>query len=150
MDKSEEKALNDIANFGCHVLRVLEEEGHPPFCYSIGIKQSSGQPELIVAGLNPELAHSMINQYNDRVRAGEYFLAGQRASGFLEGFDIEFREVHSSHYRNYFGWGIWLYKGTDFKVLQAVWPTTKGKWPWDDHGSDWYQYVQPLLDEPVR
>jgi hypothetical protein len=150
MDVGEEKALKNISTYGCHILNILEDEEHPSFSYSIGIEKTSSQPELIVAGLKRELSQFIINEYNRRIREGEVFKAGQRASGFLDGFEIEFREVHQSHFKEHFGWGIWLYKGTSFKVLQAVWPTTSGVWPWEQGASEWYLYVQPLLDVPAR
>ncbi len=149
MDKGERKALKDINAYGCHVIHVLEDSAHPKFTYSIGIEQTSGQPELIVAGLKSEIAHFMVNEYNRRIKEGERFEPGQRASGFIEGFDVEFRLVHKSHYRDYFGWAFWLYKGDNFRVFQVVWPTTSGIWPWETGASEWYLYVQPLLDRPV-
>ncbi len=149
MDRGEEKALKDINTYGCHVINVLEDGEHPPFTYSVGIEQTTGEPEMIVAGLKAELAHWMINEYNNRIRAGERFLTGQRYSGFIDGFDVEFRLVHKSHYKEYFGWDLWLYKSNNFSVVQAIWPTTQGVWPWEQGASDWYRYVQPLLNEPA-
>lgn len=149
MDPREEKALRDIDTYGCHVIHVLEDEGHPQFTYSLGIQLKTGEPELIVAGMKQPVAHFMVNEYNRRVKAGDSFSAGQRASGFLDGFDVEFRLVHPSHFRAHFGWAFWLYKGDDFRVLQAVFPTTTGVWPWEDGASEWFRYVQPILDAPA-
>jgi hypothetical protein len=149
VDKGEAKALKDINTYGCHVIHVLEEDQHPRFTYSIGIEQTTGQPELIVAGMKSEVALFMVNEYNRRVRSGETFAPGQRASGFIEGFDIEFRLVHESHYPDYFGWARWLYKDSSFRVLQALWPTTAGIWPWEPGATEWYLHVQPLLDQPA-
>ena len=57
MDKHEAKALDDIKSYGCHIIHVMEDDSHPRFSYSIGIKQCTGRPELIVTGLDQELAH---------------------------------------------------------------------------------------------
>ena len=149
MDSGEEKALADIAEYGCHVLNILAEDDLPPFTYTVGIERSSSAPELVVIGLKQPLAHFIVNEYNRRVRAGEQFSSGQFASGFIEGFDCQFREVHRSHYREYFGWDIWLYGGTEFRVLQLVYPTVKGIWPWDPSVSDPFVGWQPLLDTEV-
>ena len=35
LDEQEQKALTDIAKFGCHVLNVMEGEEQPEFSYSI-------------------------------------------------------------------------------------------------------------------
>lgn len=150
MDRGEEKALADIEEYGCHVIRVLEDDEHPPFTYTLGIERTSQQPELLIAGLNQEVSLWIANEYNRRVQAGERFVHGQRVFGFLEGFELEFRNVDESRYREYFGWALWLYRGPSFRVLQAIWPTTTGIWPWEDGGSEWYHYVQPVLDQPAR
>ena len=39
MDVMDQKALDDIEEFGCHVINVMEGEGEPQFTYSIGINQ---------------------------------------------------------------------------------------------------------------
>jgi hypothetical protein len=105
---------------------------------------------VVVIGLKREMAHFVVNEYNHRVRAGERFLPGQRYAGFLEGFDVQFEVVAKKHFRNYFGWGRWLYKGDHFEVLQIVYPTTTGVWPWDDAADDWFRARQPRLSEQAR
>ncbi|MDN3685547.1 DUF4262 domain-containing protein [Vibrio sinaloensis] len=78
----------------------------------------------------------MVNEYNNRVKAGEIFKPDEYYSGFLEGFDITFKEVSPEYYAEYFGWANWLYKGKkNFKVLQFIYPDTSGVWPWDPEAS---------------
>ncbi|WP_246683010.1 DUF4262 domain-containing protein [Mesorhizobium sp. B2-8-3] len=84
IDAEEAKALADIEEYGCHILYVLEEDEHPPFAYSVGIEHNFGVPELVVIGLKPDLSLTIINEYCRRVRGGERFSVGARASGFLE------------------------------------------------------------------
>jgi hypothetical protein len=149
MEAGEQKALADIEQYGCHVLHVVAENDLPPFSYSVGIQRSSGAPEVIVIGLKQPLSHFIVNEYNRRVRAGERFMAGQRVSGFIEGFDCEFRAVHASRHGDYMGWDMWLYGGGPFDALQLVYPTTSGVWPWDPEPDQWLQAWQPLLEQPV-
>lgn len=147
-ESGDEKALADIEEYGCHILHVMEDETGPRFSYSIGIEKTSDQPELIVTGLKRDLAHWIINEYNNRVREGESFEADRPYSGFLGDFDVIFRPVLKEHYEEYFGWGRWLYEGDGFNVYQLIWPSTKGKWPWDPDAPDEYTYFIPLLCEP--
>ena len=142
------KAFADIEKYGCHVLHIVEEADLPPFAYSIGIQQSCGAPELVVIGLKQPLAHFVINEYNKQVRTGARFRAGGYYSGFLESFDCKMQGVHRSHYKDYFGWGLWLYKGSEFEVLQLVYPTVEGIWPWDAEATEWFRNRQPLLETP--
>jgi hypothetical protein len=132
-----------------HVIHVLEENDLPPFSYSVGIQHSSRTPELLVVGLIRELAHSIINRYNSRVRSGEVFKPGRACEGFIEGFGCEMRVVDTSHYKDYLGWCRWLYRGNDFKVFQLIYPNTDGVWPWEPDASEWFRARQPLLDRPA-
>jgi len=150
MDKDEQKALQDIEEFGCHVLQIMAEGNLPPFSYSIGIQKQTGKPELVVIGLKEPLARYLVNEYNSRVRGGEEFIPGQFYSGFLEGFDCTFEPVDSSHFEEYFGWGRWLYGGNTFEVLQLIYPTTTGQWPWSPDASPGFVSWQPILTETGR
>ncbi len=95
-NEQEQKALDNIREYGCHVILVSEEGELPPFAYSIGIQEVSNSPEVIVIGLEQDLAHYIVNEYNGRARAGETFTPGERYGRFLDGFDIEFRVVDRS------------------------------------------------------
>ena len=143
------KLKQDIQQYGCQVLHIAEEDELPPFAYSIGIHQTSAAPEVVVIGLKQAMAHSVVNEYNTRVRAGERFVIGQRYSGFLGGHDVQIGSVHHSHYDEYFGTAMGYYDHADFEVLQIIWPNTSGVWPWDEAADDWLQQRQPLLAEPA-
>jgi hypothetical protein len=144
------KVLTNIEKYGCHVIHVLptKDGNHSPFAYSVGIEHSAGQPEIFVIGLAQPLAHFLVNLYCQRIREGEQFDHGQMVSGFLEGFECQFRRVHSSHYDDYFGQDVRFYGHSDFRVLQLIYPNTLGIWPWNPLADDWFRARQPLLDTP--
>lgn len=145
MDKYEQKAIRDIDDYGCHILHVMEEEGFPSFSYSIGIERTSARPELIVTGLKRELAHSIVNRYNTNVRDGDSFEPNKYYSGFIGNHDVTFKTVEKKHYREYFGWGNWFYKGDDFRALQLIYPSTSGIWPWDKNAPEDFTWYLPKL-----
>ena len=145
MDQFEENALKNIEDYGCHVLHVLEEDEHPGFSYSVGIEKSSGRPELIVIGLDQEIAHWIVNEYNSRIQSGEIFETNEFYSDFLEGFEVTFKAVEKKHFTEYFGLGKWLYNGEDFNALQLIYPSTSGIWPWDKNAPDDFTWYAPKL-----
>jgi hypothetical protein len=145
MDKHEEKALGDIEKYGCHILHVMEEKELPRFSYSIGIEKCTGQPELIVTGLKKELAQWIINEYNSRVKAGEVFKPDTFYKGFIEGFDVTLKYVAQKYYQEYLGWGKWLYGNNSFKVLQLIYPSASGVWPWEENAPKDFKKFIPLL-----
>jgi hypothetical protein len=145
MDEGDRKILEDIERFGCSVMHVSAEGDLAPFSYSVGITKSSGAPEVVVIGLKQPIAHFIVNEYNQRVREGEQFLPGHRYSGFIEGFEVLAVPVGHEHYREHFGYDLWLYKGSSFEVLQLVYPNTSGVWPWQEEADEWFRRWQPLL-----
>ncbi|WP_304012173.1 DUF4262 domain-containing protein [Methyloversatilis discipulorum] len=142
----DQRTKDDIAKHGCSVMHVFDAEGElPPFAYSIGIQKETGAPEVVVIGLKRPMAHSVINEYNSRVREGERFEVGKYYSGFLGGFDICIGAVSLSAYDDYFGQDIDFYGGRNFQVLQVIYPTTQGVWPWTDGAPESFLQWQPLL-----
>jgi hypothetical protein len=97
----------------------MENEHGPSFSYSIGIQQCLNKPDLIIQGLNHEIAQAIINDYNLRLKNGEEFVPGKFYNNFLDGFKVCFVDVDAKFYDDYFGWGKWLYKDTGFKVLRG-------------------------------
>jgi Domain of unknown function (DUF4262) len=122
----DERTRDDIAEYGCTVMHVMEEGELPPFAYSIGTFQETGAPEIVVIGLKQPMAHFIVNEYNRRVRSGERLEVGGFYSDFIEGFDVFVDEVPMSEYDDYLGQAIDFYGGRDFKVVQIIYPTTKG------------------------
>ncbi|MFK8013803.1 MAG: DUF4262 domain-containing protein, partial [Marinicellaceae bacterium] len=126
MDERDQKALDDIEEYGCHVMNVMEGDEEPSFTYSIGINKKQNKPDIVILGLKTELAHSIANNYKNRLLDGEIFEPGNYYSDFLGDFDVCFVKVSKKHFKEYFGWGLWLHNGDDFEMLQLVWPTTEG------------------------
>jgi hypothetical protein len=148
----ERRAANDlrvaenIAKFGCHVISVFDpEEKHPTFSYSVGIQATSGAPEAIVIGVRPELGHFMINEYNRQVQSGVTFQRGVLYSGFLEGFKIYVEPAKPKVVSEYTLGCTRFYKGAAYSVVQLIYPTTSGEWPWNKAASEWFRSNQPLL-----
>ena len=145
MSKSDPLVAKNITEHGCHVVHVLEEEELPGFTYSIGIEKCTSQPELIVTGLNRELGHWMINEYNRLVTEGEVFEEGSKYGGFLEGCDVIFKTVEEKHYDEYFGQAQRYYGGNNFAAYQLVYPNTSGVWHWEAEAPNNFRWFIPEL-----
>lgn len=149
-DKRRENDLrvaNDIEKFGCHVISVFDPEQQlPPFTYSVGIRESAGAPDALVIGVRPELGHFLINEYNERVRGGEQFVPGVPYDGFLEGFAIYVEPATDPTVRTEYTLGCTRrYDSEGYDVVQLVYPSTAGIWPWDEEAGEWFKANQPML-----
>jgi hypothetical protein len=139
-----------IEKHGWHVMSVAnaaDEEG-PIFSYSTGIFQRLRAPEMLIVGLNAALSASMINHYAAQVAQGASIEAGAFYGGYLEGFDVCFIEAWADARRDFATWADWYYERKPFPILQCVWPTKSGIWPWDGAAEPWFKDMQPLLGPP--
>jgi Domain of unknown function (DUF4262) len=138
--------VEHIRKFGCHVVNVFDPDGlQPHFSYSIGIQETLSVPEVIVVGLRPEMSQWMVNEYNRRVGTGEHFQRGVLYSGFLEGFEVYVEPTRRKLVAEYtFGCDRY-YDNRPYEVVQIVWPSTAGVWPWRKRANDWFRNNQPML-----
>jgi hypothetical protein len=144
--ENDRRVADDVAKYGCHVISVFDpDEKLPTFSYSVGIQATSGEPEAIVIGVSPNLGHSMINEYNDQIRKGVRFQRAVQYSGFLEGFSIYVEPANARLVSEYTFGCARYYKGDAYSVVQLIYPTTSGVWPWQKAASEWFRSNQPLL-----
>ena len=132
MDAFDQKVIDSIEEFGCHVTQVFDPEGkEPDFSYSIGLFKNYNAPEILIIGLKFDLCQDLINNICEDYKEGKYLKVDDFNSDILDNFDCFVVEVDKKYYNEYFGQSIWYYKNTDFPVLQIVYPTTSGVFPWD-------------------
>ena len=104
-------------------------------------------PRIALDRLVSSFQASRNNRGADEIKKGKRLEVGREYSGFIEGFNVTFREMAKRPYEEYLGYAIWFYKSYDFPVIQCVWPTTKGYSPWDNkYPKDLVEW-QPLLDK---
>lgn len=143
---NDKRVARDIKRYGCHVISVFDPNGRLPyFSYSIGIQDSSGAPDVIVIGLRPELGGYLVNEYNRRVQKGKRFKRGTKYPGFLEGFSVYVEPARHEGYSRYAYGCARYYDGREYSMVQLVWPSTDGVWPWNKSASKWFVRNQPML-----
>jgi hypothetical protein len=136
-DGHDRDVLGLIARHGWAVLGITdgdeeEGEGTSGYSFSVGLYHTLGGPELLVMGLRPETAKSLLNAAGDRLRAGERFAPGDRVADLAAGYPTAVVGVAPRYYPEYVGYARWLYRGSDFPMLQLVWPDKAGLFPWED------------------
>lgn len=154
LDPAEQKCVDDIAEHGCHVIKVFDNEGDlPDFAYSVGLPVSVGQPEVLVYGLRLELMHSMINGIYRQCAEGLLLVDGLRIQGLIEGHDcIARRCIDLNAIEEHLGWALWYHHSQrDQEVeefYQIVWPgAVDGLFPWEEGASQDVIDLQPALYE---
>lgn len=139
-----------VATHGWAVQGVFADpaEGVPTFSYTVGLYRTHKHPELVVFGVPPEIAKTILNRVAFRfAKDGEVIVPGARYDEILEKFPVVFvtagQDGVASHLYAY----EWFYKGQTPPVLQMVWPDTAGRFPWEEGFDHRFDTAQMLLGE---
>jgi hypothetical protein len=148
-NEAERKAISDIKNYGLHIIYVFEDEEFPGFAYTIGLYENYLHPEIIIIGLKAELSKVLLNNMAYEIKHGKNYTAGMFHEGVLDNYLCYFGEVPKTGYREHVGWAMWFYEGTDFPLIQCVYPAVSGKFPWEkDFPEDARFFFQMLIESP--
>ncbi len=146
LSRIDEKTISHIEDFGCSVIQVsplaCATPGEPRWSYTIGIFDTCGRPELITVGLEESTARHLLNEAARRLREGIDLTKG-RQKGLLEKMDCEFHAVDPKWIPRVMGWANWFYEGTDFPILQAIYPDLENRFP-GEAGFN-IRFQQPVL-----
>jgi hypothetical protein len=139
----DEQTISNIEKYGCAVISVKSKLGRAyGWTYTIGVYDTCGKPDLITVGLDPEVAHSCLNEAVKRLPSGVDVVKGRQAD-LIGNVDCEFRPVDSKWIKRFMNWAIWYYGNSEFPVLQAVYPDLQNRFPEDDSFNA--HFKQPLM-----
>jgi hypothetical protein len=145
LDESELKVLGHVEHHGWNVTNIRDEDGKPGWAFTLGLFENYRHPEVIIFGMSAESRHAILNWIGENVRDGKPFAAGQEHDWVLEGHNCWSREVVEMWYHDLLGWAVWFYGGKEFPVVQCLWPSKSGVYPWA--GDAAFFSPQPLLYE---
>lgn len=136
-----------IDTIGWAVTHVVATDDGPdittPFAYTVGLT-AYDYPELLTAGLPPEVAHCLLNDLARRVYdRAEQFTHGQRVSDLIAGYDAIIIDGSPTH-DLLPGMAIARYGRHQIRLQQLVWPDQQGRFPWHS-GYSLDPQTQPLI-----
>ena len=92
----------------------------------------------------------MVTEYHAQVKKGVQFKRGVLYEGFLNGFSIYVETVKPKISCEYtFGCSRY-YQDKKYSVVQLVYPTTTGVWPWQLSATEWFKANQPMFQATRR
>jgi hypothetical protein len=106
-DDPEKIILRNIADFGWHAINVLEDDGHPPWTFTIGFYETWRFPELIILGRSRATAQHILNTVAlglEEVRSPDL---KKTTCDLLPGSSCCFIEVAPHFYADYVGFARW-------------------------------------------
>ena len=124
----------------------------PPFLYTIGLMQTCCHPEFIVFGLEAENAHAHFSGLIRNIRTGATYAERGVYSVNVGGGEhrVGFRRVHPTQHALYLGFAMGFMRNIgsigELEAMQAFWPDSAGRFPFD-FGCDLAVHeLQPRLD----
>jgi hypothetical protein len=142
----DDKLIQNIKEYGWTVMLIEASEYLPSFAYTVGLWKNYNHPELISFGLTTETLHSILNVGGELVREGHRLQVDSNYDDFFENGTTQVIQVDPRSLKDYFGYGIWFNKTSDFPALQLVWTDRNNRYPWDAGFEEEFLYRQPLLD----
>ena len=134
--------LGHIEKFGCAVLHIKGDAASPRFSYTVGVHDTSKNPEIIAIGLTADAAHGALNRTVALMKSGENLTIG-RHRGIVGEVECEFRLVDPKWMHHVMGRADWYYEGVEIPVLQLIYPDLENRFQTEDGFSEYFR--QPIL-----
>lgn len=145
LDEGEREVVDHVERHGWSVTNIREEAGAPGWAFTVGLFENFGHPEVTIFGMDLRARHAILNWIGDNVREGKSFTADREHDWVLKEHNCWSRDVRKQWYKDLFGWALWFYGGTEFPMVQCVWPARDGRYPWEEAAA--FFASQPLLYE---
>lgn len=145
LQPEDRQVLDDVEAHGLHIVHVPGDDDAPGYSFSVGLWHSFEQPEVILFGLDREVAQDLLNAIADEASEDRKYLDGTRHDDVLVGYPVRFLAVPKERYAEHLGPAIRAYEGSDFPCVQLVWPDKQGRWPWDPGVREGFAEAQPVL-----
>ena len=145
----ERELIANVERFGWQCTSVAPAKGTKgvSFSYTIGFYRSFGQPEFIICGLAPEVAHSILTLLAEAAECGNMVSLDEPCDSLLEGYSCVFVEVPKQQYGDYVRSALWFHGDNSFPLYQVVWPDKRGRFPWHAKAGAELRSGQPVLGE---
>jgi hypothetical protein len=149
-DDPERIVLANIAECGLHAINVIEDNGCPPWSFTIGLYETWDHPEFIIIGRSRATSHEMLKTLADDIELNDPPNLTNPEGQLLLGMNCHFLEVNARYYSDYVAFAKWFYRKRHFPLYQIVWPNNEGLYPFDPQASRAFKGWQAVLGEDRR
>ena len=135
-DPRDQRWIDMVAEFGHAIVKVADlvdkPTDEPNFAYSLGAFESYGTAELIIFGLDNDIAAGIINDIMYDQEEGRRFACGVPEYEVVGGgHPVVFLEADPRKAIDYATLADWYYERQPFPLWQMVWPAKNGRFPWE-------------------
>jgi Domain of unknown function (DUF4262) len=120
LDFGEQKILADIDEYSRHCMNVVEDDGQPPWSFTIGLFETWSHPEFIVIGRSRATAHEMLKALATEIEENRPPELAGPDEFLLLGIRCRFLKVLPRYYNDYVGFARWYYRKRHFPPYQII------------------------------
>jgi hypothetical protein len=155
---AEQKIISNVRTGGLHIVAIREEDDMPQFFYTIGLYSQYQHPELLLMGLNVNVAYDILSRAHQLIKSGG-FIAPWMTLKTLSSITLKTVPIDASNYSRFLGYGMWFYRSQGgsrpdtFPAIELVWPDLLGgAFPWEEGYDTGFFDAQKLLcgDQALR
>lgn len=139
------KVERDMADGGISIVGVAPSAETPTFTYTVGFFQTEN-PEIIIFGLSPPIAATLLNDLADKIKSGVIAPRDWLVDDTLASMPLTFRAVdfeRASEFITVARAKAREKTGAEPACLMIVWPDAEGRFPWDSGFDERFRGIQP-------
>jgi Domain of unknown function (DUF4262) len=126
-------------------VNIVEDNGCPPWTFTIGLYETWGHPELIIIGRSRAASHEMLKTLAGDIELNDPPNLTNPDGHLLLGMKCHFLEVLPRYYSDHVGFALWYYRKRKFPLYQVVRPSNHGLYPWNRAAATSFKEWQPVL-----
>lgn len=122
----------------------------PGFCYTIGLWENYGIPEIMTTGLNGEVFHSFVSIIIDKYKSDKDYIKFSEINTDLSDYPALFTEITSEGLKEEYFIINSKYcreNNKEFKACQFLWTDTNSLFPFEIEFDYKFRKLQPLVGE---
>lgn len=143
-----ERVRADVAEFGCHIAALTDDDGQPMCAFTVGLLTTHGHPEVVVFGLELDKAEDLLDIVQEQVEAGARFEPGPKYDNLLRTYHCVMKPVAARHVPMFTA-AVEFHGRSDVPMLQLFWPDRQGRYPWEPGVREGFRQGQPVLEREV-
>lgn len=141
-DRILDDAQTTVAVFGWCVVGVRAAGEIPRYSYTVGLTEQS-HPELVIVGLDHDIARDALNVSSSAVCGGEPFELGERYNGVLGKSEVLIHEADPKFTPPGIARAFYADK---VNLWAMLWPDSEERWPWYEGARNSGQMSSALLE----
>jgi hypothetical protein len=118
----------------------------PGYAYTIGFPERFDFPEVVVFGLTPVAVSGLLDMVAGQLDEGVSIPVDTALVGLFDN-DLRcvFASIDVSAHASFFATGIAWHRGTDFDMVQLLWPDRNGWLPYESGFDSAMRAAQPVI-----